>query len=401
MTRISWFTVAVLLLAGAVAQAQYRIVSSTTTRNGEFRLTETVVQVGSNPVNRFVMHHVKRHGPACGQRGAVLLLPPLGPDYQFWEFSEDGDFRRSIAAYLADRGFEVFGYENRFRHIPAGACESGAMDCSVMADWGLGTLVQDATFIRGYMSVVRPGVLPVVGGHSAGSAAAMAVLNANPHDYLGAILWEGSLYSARPDVVALNQVWCSVDESMMSSGVVFDGSGAAFAALAHFDLTDPNSPVPFPVPGLPPGVTNHQAFIGFMPAPPPSPTTEPVPGGAFAVGDPIASTLTYADEVRLASSVATFVNYIPIAMARDVNCGLSGRRTFSANLWRFTGPILVIESGRGFDGTVLEGARLTHSSEITVEIQPQFGHSDAWANIDHRRYVERPIRRWLVSLYGR
>src|SRR5262245_48727154 len=107
MTRdISVFLLVMSVVAsGAVAEAQYRIVSSTTARNGEFRLTETVVQVGSNPVNRFVMHRVKRHAPVHGRRGVVLLLPPLGPDYQFWEFSEDGDFRHSIAAYLAERGF--------------------------------------------------------------------------------------------------------------------------------------------------------------------------------------------------------------------------------------------------------------------------------------------------------
>ena len=40
----------------------------------------------------------------------------------------------------------VLRYSPRVHGLTAGSCESGAIDCSPMANWGLETIVDDATF---------------------------------------------------------------------------------------------------------------------------------------------------------------------------------------------------------------------------------------------------------------
>jgi pimeloyl-ACP methyl ester carboxylesterase len=371
------------------------IVNSTETLVGPYIKTETVIQVGSNPLNQFVMHRLRKH--SNHHRASILLLPPLGPDYDFWEFDEDGDFDRSIAAYLAQRNFDVFGYETRFARMSAGQCESGEVDCTVMQGWGLATIVHDVGVIRQMIESIHPGDLPVIGGHSAGAVATQAVLNSAPQDYLAALFWEGSGYSARPDVMALNQQWCQILEGMLAQGIYLDTSGQLLAALAQLTIVAPDSPLPFPLPGFPPGITNREAFVAILTMPP---FLAPLPGAVLAAGDPISATLDFSSDFRLASVVSMFVPYAPIALSRDVNCSLAGDRTFTGNLEEFSGPIMVLSSGRGFDGTTLEAAQATSSVEITVNDVPEFGHSDAGGSLDHVNHVEKPIHNWLSTTVG-
>ena len=59
----------------------------------------------------------------------------------------------------------MFGYSPR-AGTTAGSCESGAIDCSPMADWGLQTMVDDVEFIRQQIAAEYPGLKIVVGGLS-------------------------------------------------------------------------------------------------------------------------------------------------------------------------------------------------------------------------------------------
>jgi hypothetical protein len=59
-----------------------------------------------------------------------------------------GDYNNSFVAFFARRNFVVVGYSPRVQGLTAGSCESGAIDCSPMADWGLETIVDEAAFIR-------------------------------------------------------------------------------------------------------------------------------------------------------------------------------------------------------------------------------------------------------------
>jgi len=108
---------------------------------GQLELTETVVQDGPNSFNRFRMHRLRRtNGP---QRGAVLLLPALGNNFNGYFWHESGDVTKSFAAVLARAGHEVWGYSPRETGITPGAC-GGTLDCSPALDWGLKTVVDHA-----------------------------------------------------------------------------------------------------------------------------------------------------------------------------------------------------------------------------------------------------------------
>src|SRR5215212_7580637 len=184
-----------LLTCARLTHAQtYQIVGTQTTNVAAgLEKTVTTVQVGTHPLDRFLVSRVRK---AQGQahRGTLLLLPPLGSGFQNYEVGDGGDYDKSFAGFFARRGFDVWGYSQRVQGITSGQCESGAVDCSAMADWGMQTLLDDAAYIRQQIGAAHPGEKPFVGGLSLGSIATVAVINQSPQDYAGAIMLEGSLY---------------------------------------------------------------------------------------------------------------------------------------------------------------------------------------------------------------
>src|ERR1041384_4139660 len=197
---------ALLFCTAGVTHAQtYQIIStaSSNVANNVIK-TVTTVQVGSNPLNRFLMTRVRKNIPNDGLKKTILLLPPLGSGFQNYEVGDDGDYDDSFAGFFAKRDYDVWGYSQRVQGITAGSCESNAIDCSVMADWGIQTMVDDIAFIRQQIEAAHPGEKPVVGGLSLGSIASIATINAHPSDYAGAILIEGTLYDENPQVRNIN-----------------------------------------------------------------------------------------------------------------------------------------------------------------------------------------------------
>src|SRR5688572_19435312 len=96
------------------------------------RKFDTVVEVGGDSRNRFIMHRIHRTGP---QRGAIMLLPPLVNNFNVYMVDESGDPTQSIAAQLALAGYDVYGYSPRQTGLPPRPCTTGAFDCSVMLHW--------------------------------------------------------------------------------------------------------------------------------------------------------------------------------------------------------------------------------------------------------------------------
>ena len=140
---------ALLLAAGAaIAADPYTIVGSAQSRTGHLVRTEYTVQVGAHPLDRFKMVRIVKDGPAAPRRGSILLLPPLGPGFTFYEQREHEAPGTSIAEFFAERHFDVYGYSLRFEGIPAGTCEAGVLDCSIMATWNLQSMVEDIAFVR-------------------------------------------------------------------------------------------------------------------------------------------------------------------------------------------------------------------------------------------------------------
>src|SRR5262245_6268973 len=265
------------MMTGAASAQPYQIVHSETSAvtNNLTRTVSTVqagAQAGGNSLNRFLMHRVVKNVPAQALRGAILLLPPLGSGFQNYETTEDNDYDNSFVGFFANRGYDVWGYSQRTQGIVAGSCESGAIDCSPMADWGLQTILNDVAFIRQQIGLAHPGQKPVVGGLSLGSIASVAVINAAPDDYAGALLIEGTLYDKDQQVRAINQTFCDQFNGLLANGINFDGQQLpAFKFVAQLATVAPNGPTPLP--GFPPGFTNHQAMVALMSTPQVSPTT--------------------------------------------------------------------------------------------------------------------------------
>lgn len=387
--------IAALLICARASYAQtYQIVGTqTSTVGGNLTKTVTTVQVGTNPLDRFLVSRVRK---SAGQshKGTLLLLPPLGSGFQNYETVVDGDYGKSFAGFFARRGFDVWGYSQRVQGLTAGQCESGAIDCSAMANWGLQTILDDVAFIRQQIEAAHPGEKPVVGGLSLGSIATVAAINQNPDAYAGAIMLEGTLYTANPDTRAINAGFCSAFEGLLAAGVFYDGQNTpGFKLLSFLAETAPNDPTPLP--GFPPGFTNHRAWVAAMSAPPVGPVT-PRPGYQFLAGSVAEDRFFYADEALVHANIAGFVDYTATRTVRDVSCSLAGDRTFTDNLESFDGPVLMIAGGHGFGPEMLDTKELLTNAEVALEYRADYGHVDHVFSTKHMQEVEHPILAWLL-----
>jgi pimeloyl-ACP methyl ester carboxylesterase len=386
---------ALLFCAGDVTHAQTYQIINTVSSNVSNNVTKTVttVQVGSNPLNRFLMTRVRKNIPNDELKATILLLPPLGSGFQNYEVGDGGDYEKSFAGFFARRNYDVWGYSQRVQEFTSGSCERNAIDCSVMADWGMQTIVDDVAFIRQQIEAVHPGKKPVVGGLSLGSIAAIATINAHPSDYAGAILNEGTLYDENTDVRNINANFCAAFDGLLAQGVFYDAQGIqGFKLISHLAKVDPAGPTPLP--GFPPGFTNHQAFVAAMSAPPLSPTT-PRPGYNFLAGSVAEDRFFFVNEPLIHASISVFVDYVANRTIRDVSCGLAGERTFSNNLHNFTGSVIVFAGGTGFGTSMTDTTNLMTSAEVTVNFKPEYGHVDYVFSNNHLHEVEHAVLKWL------
>jgi len=390
--------IATQLLLAASSQAQpYQTISSVDSIvGGDLGRTVTTVQSGNNQLNRFQMTQVRKLGPPEeGLKGIILLLPPLGSGFQNFEASDNGDYNNSFVAFFARRNFVVAGYSPRQHALTAGQCESGAIDCSPMADWGLATIGSDLAYIRQQLSAQYPDLKIVIGGLSMGSVASIAALSATPNDYAGAILIEGTIHDPDANVRAINANFCSTWEALLAGGVYYDGqSGPGIKALNQAAQVAPNAPNVFP--GFPPGLTNHQAFVLALSAPPVSPLT-PRPGYFNVAGNFLEDQFFFANESLLHANIATFFDYTPIRSLRDLNCGLAGETTFTNNLSSFNGPVIMFAGGHGFGSAMFSTAQLMTSASVTINFKQEYGHVDYMFSTNHLHELEHPILTWLLQ----
>jgi pimeloyl-ACP methyl ester carboxylesterase len=383
-----------LCAVGARAETYQIVGSQTTTVANDLTKTVTTVQVGTNPLNRFLITRVRKGVPPQAIKGAMLLLPPLGSGFQNYEVGDGGDYNKSFAGFFARRNYDVWGISQRVQGLTAGSCESNAIDCSPMADWGLQSILDDVAFARQQIELAHPGDDPVVGGLSLGSILGIAVINSAPQDYAGAILIEGTLYDADPAVRAINANFCSAFDDQLANGVFYDGQGLpGFKLLSHLAEVDPDGPTP--APGFPPGFTNHRAWVAVMSAPPLSPTT-PRPGYRFLAGSVEEDRFFFADESLVHASINTFVDYTAVRTVRDVSCGLAGETTFTNNLHSFTGPVIVFAGGLGFGTGMTDTAALLTNAQVTMHFNEEYGHVDHVFSDKHKNEVELPILDWLI-----
>ena len=393
---------AAFLVQTAQAAGPYSILASTESREGNLVRTEYTVKAGAHPLDRFKMVRVAKDVPASQLRGAILLLPPLGPTFTFYEQRDPENARgTSIAEYFALRGFDVYGYSPRFEGIPAGTCEAGVLDCSIMSTWNLQSMLDDIAFIRAQIETLHPGAKVVAGGASLGGMLAFALANAAPGDYNGIFPWEGMLATPDPVVRTLNQGYCAALEAQIAAGVLYDGVGpSVFKEVTKNARLVPSGLTPIPL--FPPTLTNHQVFVLLLSVPSPGPVTMPVPNYIQMNGSLAEDRLFFASEKRAYENISRFVSYAPIALVRDISCSLAGNETsYTSNAGNYQGSVLAIGGGRGFGPYMPGHLALLGSTDQTFLLEPEFGHIDHFMTPQHRDFVEKPIFEWAVRVFGK
>lgn len=392
---------AVTLAAEASAAGPYVVTGTVETQVGPLVRTELTVQAGAHPLDRFKAVRLVKDGPQQALRDAILFLPPLGTTFSFYEQRDsNGALGTSIAEFFALRGYDVWGLGPRYEGIPAGTCEAGLVDCSIMGTWNLASMVDDATFVRSQIVAAHPGAQIVTGGASLGGILALAVANAHPDDYDGILVWEGMLFTPDPVVVALNQGHCAALEAQLAGGAVFDGVGTnVFQMVTKLSHQTPGGLTPIPL--FPPNLTNHQVLVLLTSVPSPGPVTMPVPNYIFMNGSLAEDRLFFASEERFYENVAgRFNDVVPVPLVRDISCSLAGVETgYVSNLGNFHGSVLAIGGGRGFGPYMDDQLDQIGSTDKTLLLTPQFGHIDHYMTARHRWFVERPVLEWVERVF--
>lgn len=393
---------AALAAQAARAAGPYQITGTAETREHGLVRTEYTVKAGAHPLDRFKMIRIARSVPADRLRGTIVFLPPLGLTFSFYEQRDpNGAFGSSIAEYFALRNFDVYGYSPRFEGIPAGTCEAGVLDCSIMATWNLASMVDDIAFVRSQVELLHPGTRIVTGGASLGGILAVAVANAHPQDWDGIIPWEGILYSQNAQVRALNQGYCATLQAQLAAGILYDGVGGNVIRMAS-ELSDITPGGLTPIPLFPPNLTNHQTLVAILSTPTPGPATMPAPNYVLMNGSLAEDRLFNASEERVYEDIARFNAYSPLALVRDISCSLAGvENRYTANLGAFHGAVLAIGAGRGFGPYMADQLAQIGSTDKTFLFQPAFGHIDHFMTPRHREVVEEPILDWALRVFGR
>jgi pimeloyl-ACP methyl ester carboxylesterase len=391
-----------VVLIPTIAAAQgtfytdYQVISSVEeTVGGGLVRTVEIVQAGPNPIDRFEVVHV-RHPDPSERRGSILLAPGLGTGFQLYEVSDTPYYRDSFAGFLATRGFDVWGVSQRVQGLAAGTCESGAADCSVMADWGLAQLAADAEYVRGRIVAENGGERPVIGGQSMGAMISFAAINATPEAYRAAIVLEGGLYSEDSVYQGMAVAGCQFSKGLIDAGVYYDGQMIGFFKLVNM-LADVDPGGPSPIPGFE-GLTNQQVWVMVLSVPATGPTS-PTPNYVFDTGDWMSGTLTYANPDLLHDMFYGFVDYLTWATLRDGNCSVAGLDggQFISNLAAFDGPVFAIGNGGGFDTMVADTLSLMPDADVTLFTYPDYGHMDHMFATNHFEILEQPLLQWLAT----
>lgn len=374
---------------------QYQIVSYQRDFPGAGLVRTTLtVQDGPVELNRFRVVRLERAD--CGRPAdpPVMLLSPFGFPVEYWQIPDDGGVSSGFAPQLALAGYDVWLVDSRLAAAAPGSCESGEVDCSPLADWGMQTAVEDALFVRTLVRMAHPSVKPVIGGLSGGSSTALATANARPQQFSGLFLWEGTLLSLDPATRARNAAFCQADLAAIASGMHYDGSVQGFQTIFELATVAPTQSTPIPV--FPPGTSNLGALLFALTQPDPNNPLNFTDTFVRFVGDPFTETLAYSNLERVLALGPLIGSYAPMAFIRDSHCSMAGLDTsFVDRLDKFPGRVLVYAEGMGFNQMMLDTAGALENADVTVDYQPTFGESDRYFHDDWQQLALAPLVAWL------
>ncbi len=377
-------------ISGVLA-SDYHVVNTTEQREGHLQHTTTLIQQGENSLNSFTMHRLKKiTSKKVRPKGVVILLPSGGVDFSFYLAHKSGDFRRSFAAYFAKQNIEVWGYSPRASLIAPGSCESQAVDCSVMQDWGIQTVINDADFIRRTIQQTYGKDTKIaIGGFSLGAMTGIATINAYPDKYAGLILWEGMLYSQQTEVLDISRKACEDAETKLANGQYYDGeTNPGLLYVLSLAQSDPDGASP-----LLPGFTNRQAFILVLTTPN---SVESVPNYTLVAGGLEENGFTYSSEETISAVLSKFNYYVSTRTIRDYSCAIAGEREFTDQLDHFQGSVYAVKAGAGFGNWMDDNIALfSNASSIRTNNIPFFAHADHYGFPYRSWILEWPMKRWM------
>lgn len=245
---------------------------------------------------------------------------------------------------------------------------------------------------------MSPGKRLVIGGLSLGAISALAVVNQHPTTYAGLLAWEGSLVTDDPAVRAHNLPFCNQFTAIVGAGVAVDDQTLPFVKLVtQLAQAAPDAPFVIPVPGLPPGLTNHQAFVLILATLNPI-APSPRSGFILAAGDVAGDQLFFSEEARLFANITVFDDVTSNRVGRDLYCSLAGVETaYGSNLASFKAPALIIKAGQGFGSIMDELAGKLGSTSIVFHSASQFGHVDHLGSAGHWSILEGRVAQWLLD----
>jgi pimeloyl-ACP methyl ester carboxylesterase len=382
-------------VTSAQADDNYRITQvGTAIPTPGLRRTTFTVSTGDSELDSFQVVRVRQAALSHLADPPVIMLSPFGFPAEFWEITSEGPYADTFAARLASADYDVWLVDSRIANLPPGSCESGSVDCSPMATWGMDLGIDDAMFVEGLVKAFHPLKKPVIGGFSGGSSAAIAAVDRYPKKFAGLFMWEGTIYTADPAIRARNAAFCADDEARLAAGVYFDPAVQGFKTL--FQLADAAPSAPSPIPVFPPGTTNLQALLFALSLPDATNPLNFTESFIRFVGDPFTATLTYSNLDRVMEFGPLIGTYAPVPFIRDSHCAMGGLDdSYSDNLSAFRGDVLVYAEGRGFGQMMLDTANLMTRADVTVNYNPEFAESDPYF---HKRWVKvavNPLLKWL------
>jgi pimeloyl-ACP methyl ester carboxylesterase len=356
------------------ASPRFRLITRTidSSITGPLRKVDSVVQVGNDTRNRFTMHRVYKRNSRRAHRGSIVLLPSLVSNFREYLIDENHDPLRSLAATLALADYTVYGYSPRTANLPVNGCSSGAVDCSILKEWNFNAYLSEIEYIREQVARHYDGEKPAIGGLSLGGMLGVAAVNARPSGYSGLLLWDAILYSADRVIVDLNSASCAALTGAIAAGIYYE-EGLANVVK---ELTR----------------TGEAAAVQFFGTAQPALGT---PTLIQIVADATHSRFEFAFFPRVVEFVSALNNVEALAILRDAQCSFAGDRTFTANLRRFTAPILAIKEHQGFGAYMQDTIDLMGSKKVRVQDDFSFGHLDAYLVREHFAFVEAPILDWL------
>jgi pimeloyl-ACP methyl ester carboxylesterase len=382
----------------AWALGSYNLLNVTNTAvDPQIARVEYRFRAGSNPLNEFSIVHVHRSTCSVPYAPVILMSPFLLPG-SFYEIAETGAYAQSVAGRLAADGYDLWLVDQRRSHLAPGTCEQGLADCSAMATWDFETLSNDGLLAVAMAKALNPTKKPIVGGFSAGSNAAMALINRFPNEVAGAFLYEGTFYTDDPTIMAHNGPICQQLETAIGNGNYYDPSAQLYTPLLALAQADPSGASPFPM--FPPGTTNQQAMLYVFSAPPPAGALSPTPTFTRCIADFSTQSFVYTNPQRLFLAGPKFDNYASIPAMRDLACGLAGLDAhYYDHLDAFRGNVLIYVEGTGFGPALFDTASLfTHAKSVTVNHHPELGEADPYFHSNWQQVFYAPLRQWLAQV---